>query len=258
VKIHGSYTHLNQNSYNFSKIHRKERILLENAKSIIAISKYSRKTIIKHFNPKVDVRVIHNGLSIIEPQTDTTPIKDHLVVFAGSISKNKGVKGLLDAWKTVIQNEPECRLLIFGSGNPEYISKLKSEIDPEIRNTIEFKGFVDYETLLLHYTKASCAVFPSFTENLSMAPIEAMSVACPTIFTRYTSGPEIIDEGIDGLLVDPDNQLEISEAILRLVRDRDLAKKLGSEGRKKVMEKFDIRNVADQHIRLYKKILKQS
>ena len=87
-----------------------------------------------------------------------------------------------------------------------------------------------------------------------MAPLEAMELGCPTIFTRRASGPELIEDGVEGLLVDPDNIEEISNAIIFLLTNRKEAIEIGRKGAEKVRSHFDISKIADQHMELYKKI----
>ena len=65
-----------------------------------------------------------------------------------------------------------------------------------------------------------------------MAPVEAMVIGCPTIFTRRTAGKEIINEGCDGLLIDPDNLNEIANAIISMLTNRKSALQMGKNGAK--------------------------
>jgi glycosyltransferase involved in cell wall biosynthesis len=88
-----------------------------------------------------------------------------------------------------------------------------------------------------------------------MAPLESMEVGCPTIFTKRVSGTELIKNGVTGLLVDPDNLEEISDAIIRMLSDKTAAENMGQKGAELVNQKFNISVIADLHIDLYKSIL---
>ena len=91
-----------------------------------------------------------------------------------------------------------------------------------------------------------------------MGQIEAMIVGCPTIFTKRTSGPEIINDGIDGLLIDPDNIHEIANSIKRILTNRNQAIEMGKNGIKKVKENFDIKLIAEKHIEYYNWLIEQN
>ena len=123
-------------------------------------------------------------------------------------------------------------------------------------NNIELKGFVLKEDLPFIYSNASCAVFPSYAESFSMAPMEAMAVGCPVIFTKRTSGPELITNGFDGLLVNPDNIQEIADAILFMLNNRLEAIEMGQKGYRRVKDFFNISFIADKHIEYYEYIIK--
>ncbi len=82
------------------------------------------------------------------------------------------------------------------------------------------------------------AVFPSYAEAFAIAPLEAMAWGCPTIYSQRGSGPELIRHGDDGWLVDPDQTSDLSQAISRLLKDDVLANRLGTQGRRRIEERF--------------------
>jgi glycosyltransferase involved in cell wall biosynthesis len=86
--------------------------------------------------------------------------------------------------------------------------------------------------------QARAAVFPSYAEAFGIAPFEAMVRGCPTIYTAREPGPELVRDGIDGLLVDPDDPGAIAGALVRLLRDDALAADLGVQGRRRVLERY--------------------
>jgi glycosyltransferase involved in cell wall biosynthesis len=82
------------------------------------------------------------------------------------------------------------------------------------------------------------AVFPSFAEAFSMVPLEAMAQGCPVIYSDRCSGPELIESGRDGILIDPSRPERISEAIVALLRDDAACARIGADGRRTVLERF--------------------
>jgi hypothetical protein len=90
---------------------------------------------------------------------------------------------------------------------------------------------VERERVQAEFQACRAAVFPSYAEAFSMVPLEAMAQGCPVIYSNRHSGPELIDHGRNGLLVDPDRSDEIAAAIVRLLRDGAEAARLGAAGR---------------------------
>jgi glycosyltransferase involved in cell wall biosynthesis len=91
-----------------------------------------------------------------------------------------------------------------------------------------------------------------------MTAIESMSVGCPTIFTKRTTGPEIINNKKDGLLVDPDDINEIAKAICFMIENRVEAIAMGALGRNRVNREFSISKVVEKHLVFYKQVLLNS
>jgi glycosyltransferase involved in cell wall biosynthesis len=106
--------------------------------------------------------------------------------------------------------------------------------------------------VLLHQLRrARVAVFPSFAEVCAMAPLEAMACGCPTISSARGSGPELFDHERHGLLVDPGNPAAIAAAIVRLLRDDDLASRLAAAGREHVVERFGLAGRLNDNLDFY-------
>ncbi len=83
-------------------------------------------------------------------------------------------------------------------------------------------------------------MFPSFSEALAIAPLEAMSAGCPTISSALGSGPELMNDGVDGLTVDPRRPESIATALIRVLADESLARRLGDSGRMRVIDRMSI------------------
>jgi glycosyltransferase involved in cell wall biosynthesis len=82
-----------------------------------------------------------------------------------------------------------------------------------------------------------------------------MEVGCPTIFTKRATGGEIISNGVNGVLVDPDNTSEIADAIVRIFNNSEDAQFMGLNGARTIRDKFNISTIADLHIKLYSDLI---
>ena len=91
---------------------------------------------------------------------------------------------------------------------------------------------------------ADAFALPSFAEGIPVVLMEAMASGVPCVTTRITGIPELIRDGVDGLLVTPSDSSELAEALERLMRNPELRKRLALKGREKVCEGYDLeRNV---------------
>jgi glycosyltransferase involved in cell wall biosynthesis len=167
----------------------------------------------------------------------------HMVVFAGTLTEKKGVLSLVKCWPGVKQAYPEATLHIWGKdgkaeGGGSMRHHLRALLPAAATDSVHFHEHVPLERLLDVFQSAGMAVLPSYAEGFALMPLHAMAAGCPTIYTTRGSGPELIDHRNNGLLVDPDRPAEIAAAILALLRDRDLATRLGEQGRRHVMERF--------------------
>jgi glycosyltransferase involved in cell wall biosynthesis len=166
------------------------------------------------------------------------------VVFTGTLNSKKGVLSLIRAWPTVTQACPSSELHMFGKDTLTQDGRsmagyLASMLNGD-RASVHFHGHTSRENLLENLKTPRVAVFPSYAEAFAMAPLEAMAHGCPTIYSRRGSGPELMDDGRDGLLIDPDQPQDIANAIIRVLRDDELAAQLGQAGRRRVAESFSV------------------
>jgi glycosyltransferase involved in cell wall biosynthesis len=132
---------------------------------------------------------------------------------------------------------------------------LISQLPGAVRGSVRFYGHVGRGALIEALAAARVAVFPSYAEAFPVAPLEAMSVACPTICSRRGSGPELLEDGHEGLLVDPDKPQEIAAAIKRLLSDERFADQMGAAGRERVRRDFSAAGLLGRNVDFYHECL---
>jgi glycosyltransferase involved in cell wall biosynthesis len=132
---------------------------------------------------------------------------------------------------------------------------LGERLDPKLQGTVHFHGHVSRATLAEALSIARAAVLPSFAEGFAWAPLEAMAYGCPTIYTRLGSGPELIVDGRDGLLVDPSAPQQIAEAVCRVLQDDNLARRLGEGGRARVLSAFALEVLLPRNEAFYYRLI---
>ena len=108
------------------------------------------------------------------------------------------------------------------------------------------------------YQQTDIAVVPSLLyESFSYTCAQAMAAGVPVVASRIGGIPETVDDGINGILVEPENAEALAAAIIKLAKDDVLRKKTGNKGREKAERSFDIRKISLQFIRLAEAVIKE-
>lgn len=172
----------------------------------------------------------------------------------------KGIDVLLHAWGRMMNAPADWRahlqpkLLIAGSGTLQaQLERIVTLLG--IQESVEFLGLQrDIPSLL---QKAWGFVLPSKWEGMPNALLEAMSCAVPSIATRVSGSEDIIQDGINGLLVEPEQPEQMAQALRRLIEDTELAHRLAQEGRATILREYQLSHVTDQCLEFYYRILQQ-
>lgn len=127
----------------------------------------------------------------------------------------------------------------------------------EARNTVEFKGFLPNEEVLAQLAKFDFAVLPSFSESFGLVSLESMALGLPTIFTRLSSGPEIISDGVDGWLCDPRSVGDLAHAITRAAASAEDRERIGRNARAKAENQFGYDRFVQRNLDFYNELLRQ-
>ena len=254
VKLHGSYSYFQHEMNNPlpKKIFFSEKNLLSRADMISAVSLYTASETKKLFGITNFFSILYNTISI--PRNSMVEKIDNKEVITGTHAKKKGIYSLLKAWNLVKRQIPSVTLHVYGKGP---VNVLKKMLEKEALATVTFYGHISRETLLHELATAAIAVFPSYSECFSLAPLEAMTAGCAVIYTSKSSGPELIVDGVNGLLVNPDDINAIAKAIILLIEDKKLRQTIADAGKRSVSEKFNVANSAQQHIVFYNDVIRE-
>ena len=190
------------------------------------------------------------------------PMEPGLIVFVNTVNTKKGVEQLIDAANLVFPSRPNSRLMLIGgsktapdSDGKTYLDKLRERIHPDNRARVEFAGRMDRSAIIPWLRKANVCCYPSHMETFGLAPVEAMSVGRATIYSRTGPGPEVVEDGVSGLLCDPANPRDIAAKIGQILDQPALAESLGRAGRQRVLERFDKTKWIAAHLEFYAKCI---
>jgi len=231
---------------------------------IVAMSESIRADIIKYdgIDPE-KVLVIRNGVDtvVFSPQATAGDIREGLALkdndtvigFVGRLVPAKGLQHLIAAFESVRKETGQVKLLIAGSG--QLMDPLKAMArDKGLSNDIIFLGErTDIPQLL---GVMDIFVMPSIAEGLPNALLEAMAAARPVVVTSAGGMGEIIQDGVNGLVVPVGNEAALSEGLGKLVKNRSLAEALGTAARQGIENKYSIRATARAWEDLYISLLR--
>jgi glycosyltransferase involved in cell wall biosynthesis len=161
--------------------------------------------------------------------------KEHsfVVMFAGRLAPEKNIELLIRAFVKVHSQIPQSCLWIAGEGELRAnLERLAQTLG--IAHCTQFFGSLSHEDLASRYVSCDVFVLPSVMETQGLVLMEAMSHAKPVIATtRIVSGPELIEDDVNGFLVDPENPELLAEKLLVLANDGELRLRLGNAGRRR-------------------------
>lgn len=235
---------------------------------IVCVSQAVKKIIIKREDtPSKRLSVIYNGLNIsrylnvsndkikIKTKLGITP-QDKVVSMIAGIRRIKGHEYFIKAAHIILKEMPNVKFLLVGHDNQEinYSLELKRLIEKlGISQNMLFLGHRDDIPKILSITDIS--VLSSLSEGFSNTIIESMAAGVPVVATNVGGNPESIVHGVTGFLVPPKNTNALASAILKLLKDKNLAKKMGEAARKRAKDLFSLNKMIDNYETLIKATL---
>src|SRR3989344_6792869 len=230
-----------------------QKFVVGHADVVITPSKYFGSLVSKWVKDSSKIHVIYNGIKLADSDPTTLKLrgaskrtadskKSKILVSVGRLVPWKGFSFLIELMK----NLPEWKLIIIGSGPQEGELKAKSY---KLKANVEFTGAIPREKVLDYLGQAELFVLNTTFESFSFQVVEAMMFGLPVITTNIGNLSEIIENGVDGLLVVPDNSDQFLNAVEKLDKDEDLRKNI-SEMAKIKAKRFSIENTIAELVKL--------
>ncbi len=213
-----------------------QKFVVNQADLVITPSKYFRRLVsgwVKHPNA---VRVIYNGIKLREAIPPKNGGREKLILSAGRLVPWKGFAALIEAMTEL----PDWRLAIAGEG-PERENLEKKIGELNLSERVRLVGALPSGELRRYLGRAAVFVLNTSFESFSFQVVEAMNAGVPVITTRIGNLEEIITDGEEGVLVEPDNTGQIIAAVHRIEGDAGLRKKI-IENAKRKAQQFSIEN----------------
>jgi glycosyltransferase involved in cell wall biosynthesis len=219
---------------------------------VIANSEETKKAILVNNNslfPSQKIKVFYNWINLEEYDRLSaagfyTRKHDEVVIgCAGRLSEEKGHRYLIEAASELTKTNDNFIVLIAGEG-PEEASLRKMILEKRLDDHVKLSGFVS--NIRSFMDSIDFFVLPSLWEGFGYVTIEAMAASKPVIAFNTGSNPEIIAEGGTGVLIDDFNIKALAESMRILIEDASMRERMGSEGRKRVENHFDMKAIRHQ------------
>lgn len=181
---------------------------------------------------------------------------EKIVYYVGRIVREKGIQVLIQSIPIILEQEPGTKFIIAGKG--PYLDNLKAQAEfLGVSDRIYFTGFISDETRNKLYQMADVAVFPSIYEPFGIVALEAMVTRTPVIVSKVGGLAEFVEDGVNGLTVNPNDTNQLAGAILRILKNKTEAARIAEKGYKMVKDNYSWDKIARQTVTVYRDVLKE-
>lgn len=208
----------------------------------------------------------------LPPLNHRSPVRelpDPSVLFVGRLEQRKGAHVLLKAIPQVLREIPQTHFFLIGrdtyndgvsttlEGEAQHSFKaaLLHDFPQEHLPRVHFLGYVEPELLARYYRTCDVFVAPSLYESFGFIYLEAMSYGKPVIGCSVGGVPEVVEDGVTGYLVPPEDPTQLTLAVLRLLKDSHLRRELGAQARRHVEAHFTRERMTEGTVRAYRKLI---
>ncbi len=187
-----------------------------------------------------DAVVLPNPVDI--PVSSGAGVGGTNVVFLGRLDPRKGTHELLEAIRRIQSDAISARWTIAGDGD---VAGMRERIlDLPDPTAVSVPGWLDRDSVAAVLSAASVLCLPSYDEGLPMAVLEAMAYGVPCVVTPVGGIPDVIEDGINGVVVAVGNADELTRALERLLQEPEVARRIGAQARLTVTEGYSLERVA--------------
>lgn len=236
---------------------------LRAADVIITPSECTRRDAINFYGlPEHKIKVIYEAASpIFKPKTDLAQLErvrqkyqlpDKFILHVATIEPRKNLSRLLDAFKALLADWPDLKLVFIGKKGWLYDKFFQKLQTLGLEEYVIFPGFVDEADLPACYQLAELFVYPSLYEGFGLPPLEAMACGTAVVCSNSSSLPEVIGDG--GLLVNPTDTAALTEALQRVLSDATLRQDLAQRALVQA-QKFSWQRAADALAAVYQEFV---
>ena len=211
--------------------------------------------------------IIPNGFDIIEFKKQLSQnffrnkfnigADKKVILFLSRLNWKKGLDTLIPAFAEVLKKESRAVLVLAGPDEKNYKKEIELKIvncKLKIGKDVIFTDMLIGEDKISAYRESDVFVLPSYSENFGMAVVEAMACGLPVIITKGVGISKEVEKAGAGIVIEKDKK-QLTEAILKILENPQLGKKMGENGRKLVETEFSSEKVAEKWIEEYSNLI---
>lgn len=268
IRLNGSDTyfcHLDERPVKWiNKFHEKRALL--KATALLSVSRFTAAKTNEVFGLTKKFTIIPNGINmeLFSQNEELVEQNENVILYFGSLIRKKGLLELPLIFNEVIKKNPNAKLVLVGkdvsdikSGNSSTWNMMQALFTNEAFQKVTYLGGMPYTEIQKQIDLATVCVFPSFAEALPVSWIEAMAMQKAVVASNIGWAIEIMEDGVDGFLVNPKQHQEYANKIIDLLDNQTLRKEFGVNARMKINDVFSIEVVAKQSKLFYKSVSKE-
>lgn len=245
----------------FKKLYKMEVFTIKEVNEIVFITNIGRKNFLEHY-PFIDknkTSIILNGIDDIKTKNENSKEVEKLIekkikyklCCIGTINERKGQRIIIEALKKINHQALEnIHLTLIGSG-PDlyYLERLVKEYN--LTNNVLFTGNIPNENIPAYLKAFNIYILMSYNEGLPISIIEAMRAGLPVVSTRVSGIPELVTEGLNGLLLDPD-----IDQLAKILNDMDKFDwgTMGNASRNEFETRFTFERMKSEYCEMLEKL----
>jgi glycosyltransferase involved in cell wall biosynthesis len=203
---------------------------------------------------KAHVSVIHDGVDVevFRPLSDVEREPRRLLFVGNTEDRNKGFRYALEALVAIRETHPACLVAV---QRPRSRNAARWAEELGVREHVAFLEGLSTVDLVREYNQAQVVLSPSLYEGFGLPAAEAMACGTPVVATTAGALPEIVDDGVTGLLVSPGNAIALARSVVSLLSASDRCRSMGEAGIRRVRERFRWEKTAQETVSLYQELL---
>lgn len=216
---------------------------IEKSVFVAAISSYARSQLMRNVRyeewKKIEVSPLGVDPEVFAPRRHRQQPEPFEVICVGRLAPVKAHHVLIAAIDRLVREGRAVRLRIVGDG------AIRTELERDaaarsLESQVVFEGALNQDRVRQLYSQADAFALASFAEGVPVVLMEAMAMEIPCVATCINGVPELIRDGIDGLLVAPSDEEALARALAALMDDEHLRRRLGEAGRRRVVERYNL------------------
>ena len=229
---------------------------LESADLVIALSSEWKRRLTA-IAPRAMIRVLMNPVGCVEfagvaAARPDVPPDGGTILFLGAFGRRKGVFDLIEAGVEIARQRSH---VVFEFGGDQAVDELRALITERgLERNVRVLGWVRGQEKLDAFTRAHIYVLPSYHEGLPIGVLEAMAAGLPVVTTPVGGIPEVVKDGVNGLIISPGDVKALGASILRLLGDAELRQRMSEENIELAGSKHDAPVVAATLCKWYNEV----